>query len=120
MPAARQSPEKRSSRRSTTVSGGRSRGPRAKLLDLVPDPVRVAFLQEHRPDKEGHESNDDRISQSRGNIAGACDDPGGDEREESSEPAISEVVRKRQRRIADLRGECLHEKRCDGTVYHRD
>src|SRR6266498_1611775 len=90
-----------------------------RRLELVPDPVLVALSEEQRSDYERQQRNRDRIGQPCIDVAGSRHNRGRDQRKEATEPAVAEMVRQRQRRVANTIWESLHQECRNGTVYHR-
>src|SRR5256885_4307503 len=72
---------------------------------LVPDSDVAALPYVEPADHDRDERDDDRVDQARVEIARRRQQPGGDQRQEATEPAVPQVVRDGQARIADARGE---------------
>src|SRR5918996_865583 len=95
---------------------------------LVPDADVMGLLQEEEADYGRHRCDAygineapvvDRFLATESIPAeGSHDQGGGDERDSPTEPAVTEVVGDRERRVADPRREQLDEVRRDGPVDH--
>src|SRR5215207_9217741 len=79
------------------------------VVELVPDADLARLLEEERPDDERDERDRDRVDQSRVDVAGRGHERRGDERREAAEEAVADVVRKRERRVANPGREGLDE-----------
>src|ERR671938_277269 len=74
----------------------------ARLFRLFPDLGTVALIQHERADEERHQGDADRPPEAGQLVAGLGDEERADQRHRAAEPAVAEVIRQRERRIADL------------------
>src|ERR687883_615196 len=82
---------------------------RARGLQLFPDQRAVRLPEQERADEEGHGRDGDGVVETRVDVPGHGDDPEPDEREDSAEDAVADVVGERERRVAYPRGERFDE-----------
>src|SRR5262245_30786359 len=81
------------------------------LLQFVPDARIFRLLEQQSADDERDRRDGNREPQSRIAVPRRCDDRRRDYRREPAEPAVPEVIRQRQRGIADLRWEGFDQER---------
>src|SRR5690349_18714654 len=88
--------------------------------DFVPDAMCMTFLQEQRAHDERDERNGDRVNKACVDVAGARYNCRSDQRKESTEPPVTEVIWQRHRRVPDPRRERFDEERGNRPVNHGD
>src|SRR6185295_12223269 len=74
----------------------------ARRLKLIPDQHAVRLFEQQRADNEGEGGDGYRIVEARINIAGLRHDRQPDERQQSAEDAVADVIRQRQGRVPNL------------------
>src|SRR6476661_7211517 len=90
----------------------------AGLMDLGPDALVVLVPEEDRADDDRDERDNDRKREPCVDVARLRHQARGDDGKKSTEPAVAEMVRQRERRIADLGRKCFDEESGDRPVHH--
>ena len=87
-------------------------------LELAAEVGVLVVLEEQHADHDRHERHDDRIPQAEVDVARCRNHRGRKQRQHPAEPAVTDVVWQRHRRVTDLGREELHEERRDRPVHH--